>query len=114
MLTVAFMWARDAAETVLCDLQTAQASLLHEQKMAALGSCGLLLRGFAQILGAVAQLLQKTGVLDGDDRLSCEIADQLDLPVGERTHLLAIDRDRADQVVPFEHGRDENRAHQLC
>ena len=40
-----------------------------------------------------AQLVEQPGVLDGDDGLAGEILDQLDLLVGERPHLLAIDDD---------------------
>ena len=49
-----------------------------------LGRGGLLLQGFAQ-------LVEQTSVLDGDDGLRGEIRDQLDLLVGERAHLLAVD-----------------------
>ena len=39
-----------------------------------------------------------------------EVRDQLDLLVGEWPHLLAIDGDRADQLVLLEHRDDEDRA----
>ena len=44
------------------------------------------------------QLVQQPRVLDGDDGLSGEIFDQVDLLIRERPHLLAIDADDADQV----------------
>ena len=50
-----------------------------------------------------AQLVEQPGVLDGDDGLVGEVLHQLDLLVGERTNLLAIDADRADQLVLLEH-----------
>ena len=49
------------------------------------GGGGLLLQRFAQ-------LVEQPRVLDGDDRLGGEILDQLDLLVGERADLLAVDR----------------------
>ena len=50
------------------------------------GGGGLLLQQFAQFV-------QQAGVLDGDDGLIGEVLDQLDLLVGERAYLLAIDGD---------------------
>ena len=41
-----------------------------------------------------AQLVEQPHVLDGDDGLIGEILDQLDLLVGERSNLLAVDDDR--------------------
>ena len=64
---------------------------------------GLLLQRLAQIVGALAQLVEQAGVLDGDDRLRGEILDQLDLLVGEWADLLAVNDDRADQLVLLEH-----------
>ena len=51
---------------------------------------GLLLQRFGQIVGALAQLVEQAGVLDGDNRLGGEVLDQLDLLVGERSNLLAV------------------------
>ena len=39
-----------------------------------------------------------------------EILDQFDLLVGERTDLLAVNADRADQFVVLEHRHGEQRA----
>ena len=47
-----------------------------------------------------AQLVEQPRVLDGDDGLGGEVRDQLDLLVGERADLLAVDDNRADQLVP--------------
>ena len=55
------------------------------------------------------QLVEQPRVLDGDDGLRGEVRHQLDLLVGEWTHLLAIDRDDADQLVVLEHRHGENR-----
>ena len=60
------------------------------------GGRGLLLERFAQ-------LVEQPRVLDGDDGLRGEVLDQLDLLVGEWPHLLAVDGDRADQLVILEH-----------
>ena len=49
-----------------------------------IGSGGLLLQRFAQ-------LVEQPRVLDGDDGLSSEVLDQLDLLIGERADLLTID-----------------------
>ena len=57
-----------------------------------------------------AQLVEQAGVLDSDDGLSGEIGDQLDLLVGEWPDLLAVDADRADQLVLLEHRHDEQGA----
>ena len=48
-------------------------------------------------VGALAQFIQQPRVLDGDDGLRGEILHQLDLLVGERAHLLAINTEGADQ-----------------
>ena len=54
-----------------------------------------------------AQLVEQPRVLDGDDGLGGEVLDQLDLLVGERANLLAVDGDRADQLVLLEHRHGE-------
>ena len=56
-----------------------------------------------------AQLVEQPRVLDGDDGLAGKVRYQLDLLVGERPHLLAVDADRADQLVVLEHRHDEHR-----
>ena len=71
---------------------------------------GLLLQRLGQIVGALAQLVEQPRVLDGDDGLGGEVRDQLDLLVGERAHLLAVDGDGADQLVVLEHRHGEQRA----
>ena len=54
-----------------------------------------------------AQLVEQPRVLDGDHGLGGEILHQLDLLVGERPHLLAVDDDGADQLIVLEHRHDE-------
>src|SRR5262249_33402124 len=44
-----------------------------------LGGRGLLLQRFAQIVGALTQLVEEAGILDGDDRLIGKGSHQLDL-----------------------------------
>ena len=66
------------------------------------GGGGLLLQRFAQ-------LVEQPRVLDGDDGLGGEVLHQLDLLVGEWPHLLAVDGDRADQLVLLEHRHGEKR-----
>ena len=55
--------------------------------------------GGSLLLQRFAQLVEQTGVLDGDDGLAGEILDQLDLLLGERPDLLAVDGDSADQRI---------------
>src|SRR5262249_20162464 len=54
------------------------------------GGGGLLLQRFPQ-------LVKQPRVLDGDDGLGGEVLDQLDLLVGERVHLRAVDGQGPDQ-----------------
>ena len=67
------------------------------------GSRGLLLERFREVVGTLAQLFEQAGVLDGDDGLSGEILHQLDLLVGEWSHFGAVDEERAEQLVLFDH-----------
>jgi hypothetical protein len=67
------------------------------------GGGGLLLQRLTQIVRALAQLVEQADILDGDDGLRGEVRDQLDLLVGERAHLLAIDHDRANHLVLLKH-----------
>ena len=58
-----------------------------------------------------AQLVEQPRVLDGDHRLVGEVREQLNLLVGERTHFLTIDGDRADQLVLLQHRHGEKCPH---
>ena len=64
-----------------------------------LGGRGLLLQRLGKIVGALAQLVEQPRVLDGDDGLGGEVLHQLDLLVGEWLDLLAVDDDRADELI---------------
>src|SRR5262249_18672487 len=60
------------------------------------GGGGLLLQRFAE-------LVEQPRILDGNDGLVGEILNQVDLLVGERADLLAVDSDRAHQRVVLDH-----------
>ena len=70
------------------------------------GGGGLLLQRFAQVFRALAQFPEQAGILDRNDGLSGEIAQQLDLLVGERPDLLSIDRDQTNEFGILEHRHD--------
>ena len=55
-----------------------------------------LLHRARELAGAFTQLFEQSGVLDCDNSLLCEIADQFDLLVGEWTNFLAKDIHNAD------------------
>ena len=57
----------------------------------------------AKLVGALPQLAEQPGVLDGDDGLPRKVRQQLDLFVGERRWLHAVDNESAHQLVLFEH-----------
>src|SRR6266446_9684224 len=67
-----------------------------------IGRRGLLLKRFPK-------LVKQSGVLDRDYRLLGEIAQQLNLLVGEGADLLSIDRDCADQLGVPKHGYNDKR-----
>jgi hypothetical protein len=48
-------------------------------------------------------------VLNGDNRLCREVRDQGNLPVGEGTEFLPIDRESADQFIVLEHRHIDRR-----
>src|SRR5262249_11803073 len=74
------------------------------------GGGGLLLQRFGKIVGTLPQLIEQTGVLNCDDDLPREIAEKLDLLIGERRNLLTVDYDRSYQLVVFEHRHADNGA----
>jgi hypothetical protein len=67
------------------------------------------LRGRGLLLQRFAQFVEQAGVFDGDDGLIGEVLDQLDLLVGERPHLLAVDHDRTDQLLLLQHRHEKHR-----
>ena len=58
----------------------------------------------------LARLGDQPRVLHRDDRLRREVLQQRDLLVGERAHLLAIDRDDAEQRVVLAQRHDQGGA----
>ena len=58
----------------------------------------------------LAQFVEQTRVLDGDDGLLGETADQLNLLLGERPHLLAVNGDCTNGLLLFQHWHHEQRA----
>src|SRR5262249_7683907 len=55
------------------------------------------------LLEGLAQLVEKAGVLDGDDGLVCKALDERDLLVGKWSNLLAVNDNHADQFILLEH-----------
>src|SRR5262249_55590128 len=72
------------------------------------GRCCLLFQCFAQVIRALAQLVEQPRVLDGNNPLLGEIAQKLNLLVGEWTNLLAKDRKNPDSLVLLEPRYDED------
>ena len=70
-----------------------------------IGGGSLLLQRFES---RALQLVEQPRVLDGDDGLRGEILDQLDLLVGERANLLAVDDDCADEFIVLSIGTASN------
>ena len=68
-----------------------------------IGGGGLLLQRFGKIVGALAQLVEQPRVLDRDDGLVGEILDELDLLVGERPDLLAVDASAPTSLSSLQH-----------
>ena len=75
-----------------------------------LGGRGLPLQRFAQLIRALAQLVEQARILDGDDRLRREVCHQLNLLVAKGAHLLAIDEDGANKDAFLDHRDGENGA----
>jgi signal transduction histidine kinase len=112
--------ARDAAEKALGELQTAQASLLHAQKMAALGqlSAGIaheiknplnFVNNFAELSGELLQELRETtapvaAALDDDTR--AEVDEIVEMLPGNLARIAEHGK-RADGIVKsmLEHSR---------
>src|SRR6266571_2150310 len=75
-----------------------------------LGGRRLLLQRLAQIVSALPQLVEQPRVLNGDDCLAPKASQQLDLFLGERPHLRAVDADLANELVLLQHGHVEHGA----
>ena len=69
---------------------------------------GLLLKRLGKVVRALAELIEQTCVLDGDDGLVGKIGYQLDLLLGERAYLGAIDGDPSDDLTLLEHRHIEH------
>ena len=67
----------------------------------------------AELIGALAQFVQKPNVLDGDGCLVREGLDQSHLLIRERPDLGVINEYDAQQVIAFEDRRPENSAERL-
>ena len=73
-----------------------------------IGCGGLLPQRLRQIVGAFAQFPEQPRILDGNNCLLGEVAEQLDLLVSERADLLSINHDHADELgVPKHRYRDK-------
>src|SRR5262245_27907087 len=68
-----------------------------------IGGGGLLLKRFTQ-------LIEQPCVLDGDDGLSCEVLEQIDLLLGEGLHFLSVDENSTHQLILLEHRNGDNSA----
>src|SRR6516225_7090397 len=55
------------------------------------------------LLQRLSELVEQSRVLNGDDRLSGEVLDEINLLVGEWANFLAIEENSADQFVFLEH-----------
>ncbi len=64
---------------------------------------GLLFQRLRQIVGALAELVEQAGVLDGDHGLGGEVLNQLYLFFGEGTHFPAVNGDTANRFAFLEH-----------
>jgi hypothetical protein len=70
-----------------------------------------LLQRLRKIVSALAQLVEKAGVLNGNDGLRTEVLHQLNLLCGERLDFLAVNSDDADDLVFPYHRHTKQRAH---
>src|SRR5262249_7537314 len=70
----------------------------------------LLVQCLGEVSGALLQLVEQAGGLDGGDGLRGKIRHQLDLLLGERAHFLAVDGDRAKKSIFLEHWHADRRA----
>ena len=62
-----------------------------------------------ELVGPRAQLVQQPYILDRDHGLAGEVPHQVNLLVGKRPDLLAIDSHGADQFILLEHRHDQDR-----
>ena len=67
--------------------------------------------GSGLLLQQLAQFMEQARVFDGDYALSGETLQQFNLPVGERMNLLAVQRNRANQLAFSQHRHAQDRPH---
>src|SRR3974390_433361 len=63
------------------------------------------------LLKRLAQFIEQPRVLNGDDRLGGEVFKEFNLLVGERTGLLTVENNGADQLAFLEHRHTQYRPH---
>src|SRR5262249_49692872 len=61
------------------------------------------------LLQRLAQFLEQSGFLDGNDRLIGEVLQHCALLIGERAYLSAIDADSANDRIVLKHGHRDQR-----
>src|SRR5262249_21467295 len=66
--------------------------------------------GGGLLLQRLAQFVEQSSVLDGDDGLAGGVRPQGNLLVVEGANFLAVDADHTDQLVVFEHGDGEKQS----
>src|SRR5262245_63078070 len=66
-------------------------------------------RGSGLLLQRLAQPIQQSGILNGDGSLTGKAGYQLDLLVTERPDLLAINGDRAKQILVLKYWHHNSR-----
>ena len=64
--------------------------------------------GRGLLLQRLAQLVEQPSILDGDDGLSGEVGEQLNLLGRKWSHLLAVNGKGADELILLKHGHDDS------
>src|SRR6516164_6717514 len=104
--------AEERAELGLADThRVLQHSLEHRLQLTRRSADNLEhVGGGCLLLQGLTQFVEQPRVLNGDDGLRGKILHKLDLLVGEGADFLAIDDDRTDQLIVFDHRHAEVRA----
>ena len=63
----------------------------------------MLLKRFAEIIGARAQFSEQPRIFNGNDRLFGEVRDEIGLLIAKKTHFPARERDRSNTHIILEH-----------
>src|SRR5215831_1898361 len=69
----------------------------------------LLLQRFAEIIRALAQLVEQPRILDGDDSWCRKICKEGDLLVGKGTNFLPKDADDSSDLIVLQHRHSDHR-----